>query len=204
VLFLDELPEFSRHVLEVLREPLESGRITISRAAMQADFPAAFQFIAAMNPCPCGYLGHYTGQCKCSPDVVARYRRRISGPLMDRIDLHVTTPALEPCELERQQPGEASSVVRERVRKSRERQVVRQGKPNARLEAGELDTAIRIEAPARKTLRDAAASFALSARGHHRVLRVARTIADLAARETVSDADVSEALHYRGAPRREG
>src|SRR5204862_837872 len=116
VLFLDELPEFSRHVLEVLREPLESGRITISRAAMQSDFPASFQLIAAMNPCPCGYLGHYSGRCHCSPDLVKRYRQRISGPLMDRIDLHVSVPALAPSELERQEPGERSAIVRERVR----------------------------------------------------------------------------------------
>jgi magnesium chelatase family protein len=197
VLFLDELPEFSRHVLEVLREPLESGRITISRAAMQSDFPASFQLIAAMNPCPCGYLGHYSGRCHCSPDLVKRYRQRISGPLMDRIDLHVSVPALAPRDLERQEPGEPSSIVRERVRHAHERQVSRQGKPNARLEAGELETTLRLESRARHLLRDASARMELSARGHHRVLRVARTVADLAAREAVTEGDIAEALHYR-------
>jgi len=127
VLFLDELPEFSRHVLEVLREPMESGRITISRAARQADFPARFQLVAAMNPCPCGYLGHYSAKCKCSQESVARYHTRISGPLLDRIDLHVDVPALAPAELEARKPGEPSQVVRERVCSARERQVRRQG-----------------------------------------------------------------------------
>jgi magnesium chelatase family protein len=197
VLFLDELPEFSRHVLEVLREPLESGRITISRAAMQSDFPASFQLIAAMNPCPCGYLGHYSARCHCSPDLVKRYRQRISGPLMDRIDLHVNVPALAPRDLEQQEPGERSSIVRERVRGARERQLDRQGKPNARIDAGELEAMLQLESHARHLLRDAAARMGLSARGHHRVLRVARTVADLASRKAVTESDIAEALHYR-------
>src|SRR6185369_1100723 len=122
--------EFNRHVLEVLREPLESGRITISRAARQADFPAGFQLVAAMNPCPCGYLGHYSGRCRCAPESVARYRSRISGPLLDRIDLHVTVPPLPATELAEAARGEASCAVRERVGRARRRQLERQGVAN--------------------------------------------------------------------------
>jgi magnesium chelatase family protein len=199
VLFLDELPEFSRHVLEVLREPLESGRITISRAAHQADFPARFQLVAAMNPCPCGYLGHPGGKCRCTPDNVARYRARISGPLLDRIDLRVDVPSLGVEELERARGGEPSVHVRERVDSARARQLVRQGKSNARLEGHELEERTRPDARARRLLREAAAAMALSARAHHRVLRVARTVADLEGRNVVGEADVAEALRYREA-----
>ena len=127
VLFLDELPEFSRDVLEVLREPLESGRITISRAARQADFPARFQLVAAMNPCPCGYLGHYAGKCHCTPEQVARYCRRISGPLLDRIDIHIEVPAIAPDELAGRSGGESSAIIRARVRSARERQLAAAG-----------------------------------------------------------------------------
>ncbi|HUP31141.1 MAG TPA: YifB family Mg chelatase-like AAA ATPase [Usitatibacter sp.] len=198
VLFLDELPEFPRHVLEVLREPLESGRITISRAARQADFPAAFQLVAAMNPCPCGLLGHFSAVCKCSPDTVARYRSRISGPLLDRIDLHVEVPALKPGDLATARTGESSAVVRERVTRARQRQQERQGRPNARVPGPDIGTYAAATAPARKLLASAASRMALSARGHHRVLKVARTIADLAGRSAVATDDVAEALSYRG------
>ena len=197
VLFLDELPEFSRHVLEVLREPLESGRITISRAARQADFPAGFQLVAAMNPCPCGFLGHYSGKCKCRPSVIARYRARVSGPLLDRIDLHVEVPALAANDLAAAQPGEASVVVRERVVAARERQVRRQRGPNARLRHAEMDGRARISPAARAFIRDAGAARLLSARGHDRVLKVARTIADLAGRDEVLKEDAEEAVMYR-------
>jgi magnesium chelatase family protein len=198
VLFLDELPEYSRHVLEVLREPLESGRITISRAARQADFPARFQLIAAMNPCPCGYLGHFSRRCKCSEDMVTRYRARISGPLLDRIDLHVDVPSLSADDLAVAKRGESSSVVRERVVVARARQVGRQGVPNARLEGAEVEARARPDADAGKFLRDASAKMMLSARAHHRVLKVARTVADLAGKEVVGVNDVAEALQYRG------
>jgi magnesium chelatase family protein len=198
VLFLDELPEFSRSVLEVLREPLESGRITISRAARQADFPARFQLVAAMNPCPCGYLGHFSGKCKCSPDVVARYRSRISGPLLDRIDLHVDVPALAHADLVDAPQGESSSAVRERVARARQVQLQRQGAPNARLAGREIEERARLDGEGRGVLRNALSRLGLSARAHHRVLKVARTIADLRQSSEVRSRDVAEALRYRG------
>jgi len=198
VLFLDELPQFSRHVLEVLREPLESGRICISRAARQAEFPARFQLVAAMNPCPCGYLGHFSGKCRCSPDIVLGYRRRISGPLLDRIDLHVDVPALSPTQLQAAARGESSQYVAGRVKAAREIQLVRQGMANARLDAGECEGACAAEAPVRDLLGQAAARLSFSARAYFRVLRVARTIADLAGSARVREVHVAEALGYRG------
>src|SRR5438128_5871713 len=156
VLFLDELPEFPRRVLEVVRVALESRRITISRAARQADFPARFQLVAAMNPCPCGYLGHFAGQCRCSPDVVARYRSRISGPLLDRMDLHIEVPALSHDDLAGANTGETSSQVRDRVVRARRRQLDRQGMPNARLAGGEIEERARPDADGRRLLRGAA------------------------------------------------
>jgi magnesium chelatase family protein len=197
VLFLDELPEFSRHVLEVLREPLESGHITISRAARQSEFPARFQLIAAMNPCPCGYLGHYTARCKCRPDTIARYRARISGPLLDRIDMHVEVPAMEPREMQAAAPGESSAAVRERVARARERQVRRQGVPNARLPGPEALARAALDRQARALLREAGARMHLTARAHHRVLKVARTIADLAGSDAVGVLHAAEAVGYR-------
>jgi magnesium chelatase family protein len=197
VLFLDELPEFSRHVLEVLREPMESGRITISRAARQADFPARFQLVAAMNPCPCGYLGHFSVVCRCSPDRIVQYRSRISGPLLDRIDLHVEVPALDPDDLMLEARGEPSSAVRERVTRARELQLQRQGIPNAQLASGDVEARAAPDSDARKVLRDAAASRVSSARAHHRLLKVARTLADLDAAENVGAKHVQEGLCYR-------
>src|SRR5437763_503455 len=180
VLFLDELPEFNRHVLEVLREPMESGRITISRAARQADFPARFQLLAAMNPCPCGFAGDPSGKCRCNEVQVARYRRRISGPLLDRIDLHVDVPPLAQADLEQAAPGEGSAAVRGRVERARARQLERQGVANAMLPSGELTRRARMDGDARGLLRHACTRLGLSARSHDRVVKVARTIADLA------------------------
>jgi magnesium chelatase family protein len=147
VLFLDELAEFDRKVLEVLREPLESRKITISRAARQAEFPAQFQLIAAMNPCPCGYLGHPNGKCHCTPDQIARYRGRISGPLLDRIDLHIEVPAVPQQELMKQHcESEQSRTIRERVEKSHRLQLNRQGKSNSHLTMHEIDQFCRLDA----------------------------------------------------------
>lgn len=197
VLFLDELPEFSRSVLEVLREPLESGRITISRAARQADFPARFQLIAAMNPCPCGYLGHPNNKCRCTPDQVARYRARISGPLLDRIDLHIEVPALHENELTSTATGEASAAVRARVEAARQRQHARQGTANALLGPKEIDTHAAPDEAGASLLKQAIARLNLSARAYHRILKVARTIADLAGSDRVGSHHVAEAVQYR-------
>jgi magnesium chelatase family protein len=197
VLFLDELPEFDRDVLEVLREPLESGRITISRAARQAEFPARFQLVAAMNPCPCGFLGHYSGKCHCTPDQVARYRRKISGPLLDRIDLHIEVPAVPPDEIASRARGDSSEVIRARVVEARERQLARQGKPNAQLSTREIDKHAAPDSAGKQVLKQAINRLGLSARGYHRVLKVARTIADLAGVEALSTTHVAEAVQYR-------
>jgi magnesium chelatase family protein len=197
VLFLDELPEFGRHALESLREPLETGQIRIARAARQCDFPARFQLVAAMNPCPCGYLGHPSRPCRCSPDQVARYQGRLSGPLLDRIDLQVEVPATDPDELLQGPAGEASARVRERVAIARERAMARQGVPNQQLEGRWLDEHLHAEPSAIGFLQTTARRLGWSARSLHRCLRVARTIADLGAAERVRSADVAEAVQYR-------
>ena len=199
VLFLDELPEFPRAALEALREPLESGHITISRAAQRAEFPARFQLIAAMNPCPCGYLGSRLKACRCTPDQVARYQGRLSGPLLDRIDLHVEVGALAPEELLNAPAGESTAAVRARCVAARERALARQGQPNQALQGQAIDTHARLDAAARTFLHSAAARLGWSARAIHRALRVARSIADLAGSEAVSLAHVAEAVQYRRA-----
>ncbi|HUO44868.1 MAG TPA: YifB family Mg chelatase-like AAA ATPase [Burkholderiales bacterium] len=197
VLFLDELPEFDRKVLEVLREPLESGRISVSRAARQAEFPAQFQLVAAMNPCPCGYLGHYSGKCRCTPDQVARYRGKISGPLLDRIDLQIEVPAVPQQDLTRQADGESSDTVRARVTAARERQLARQGKPNSLLSPREIDRYCAPDEAGATLLKQAISRLGLSARAYHRVLKLARTIADLAAADSIASSHIAEAIQYR-------
>lgn len=199
VLFLDELPEFNRHVLEVLREPLESGAITVSRAARQAEFPARFQLVAAMNPCPCGYYGDASGRCRCTPDKVHQYRSRISGPLLDRIDIHIEVPAVPRQVLLDQvtRTSESSEEVRARVEQARERQRQRNGCHNAALTNQQIESACRLDDSGRQLLEQAIDRLGFSARAYHRVLKVARTIADLAAEEFIRPAHVAEAVQYR-------
>lgn len=197
ILFLDELPEFPRSALEALREPLESGLIRISRAARQTEFPARFQLVAAMNPCPCGYLGSGVKACRCTPDQVARYQGKLSGPLLDRIDLQVEVPALPAQELLAAAPGEASAQVRERVRVARERAERRQGRLNQQLEGSALAQHAGLDEAATQFLQKAANRLGWSGRATHRALRVARTIADLAASERIEIAHLAEAMQYR-------
>jgi len=201
VLFLDELPEFDRRVLEVLREPLESGHITISRAAHQADFPARFQLIAAMNPCPCGWLGHVSGKCRCTPETAQRYQDRISGPLLDRIDIQLMVAAMPADSIGAQADGEESSLVAERVARAHALQLARQGKPNQRLAPREIDLHCRPDAAGDRLLRAAMQQLHWSARAYHRVLKVARTIADLKEAPQVTGEHIAEAIQYRRALR---
>jgi magnesium chelatase family protein len=197
ILFLDEMPEFPRAALEALREPLETGHITISRAAQRADFPARFQMIAAMNPCPCGYLGSTQRTCRCTPDQVNRYQSKLSGPLLDRIDLHVEVPALPADQLVQAPPGEATEAIRERVVRARALALLRQGKTNQALQGQEIDTHLLLDDAAAKFLHTAAARLGWSARSTHRALKVARTIADLAGAPTTQVSHVAEAVQYR-------
>lgn len=197
VLFLDELPEFDRKVLEVLREPLENGKIHISRAARQAEFPAKFQFVAAMNPCPCGFLGHPQKPCRCTPEQIARYRGRISGPLLDRVDMVVEVPAIPDAILLARAQGEASAPVRARVGVARQRQQARQGGHNAALLGAELDTHCQPDEAGLALLQNAIQKLGWSARAYHRVLRVARTIADLEGSLAINKTHLAEAIQYR-------
>ncbi|MBI2992555.1 MAG: YifB family Mg chelatase-like AAA ATPase [Gammaproteobacteria bacterium] len=199
VLFLDELPEFNRHVLEVLREPLESGRIVVSRAASQTEFPAAFQLVTAMNPCPCGYLGDASGRCRCPEDQIARYRSRVSGPLLDRIDMHVEVPNVtREILLNRDAtPPENSETVAARVAAAHGRQIERVGKANSRLNNREVEASCRLSSAQAQLLQQAVERLGFSARALHRVLKVGRTIADLAACDSIRDEHLSEAISYR-------
>jgi len=202
VLFLDELTEFDRSVLEVLREPLESGHIVISRAGRQSEFPARFQLVAAMNPCPCGHLGDPAGDCRCGDAKVAAYRGRISGPLLDRIDLHIEVPRVPTEVLANDEPAEPSAVVAARVLAARQRQLDRQGRANAQLDGPSVVSRVDAERPALQLLAGAMRQLGLSARAYHRVLRVARSIADLAGSTTVTARHVSEAITLRQLDRR--
>ena len=197
VLFLDELPEFERAVLEALREPMEEGKITISRALEQVDFPARFQLVAAMNPCPCGYLGHESGRCHCTPDQIMRYRARLSGPFLDRIDMRIEMPPIPFEDLRNKASGESSSTIRKRVEASRKIQMERQGKTNSELDSKETEKYCSPEKEGELLIRQAIASFNLSARAYHRVLRMARSIADLGNSRQIAKEHAAEAIQYR-------
>ncbi|MGI1671808.1 MAG: YifB family Mg chelatase-like AAA ATPase [Neptuniibacter sp.] len=198
VLFLDELPEFSRQVLEVLREPMETGEILISRASGQTLFPSRFQLVTAMNPCPCGYYADGSDRCRCSPDQVRRYQSRVSGPLLDRIDLQMTVQAVSQNDLMNiTEQGECSATVRSRVIESRKRQIDRQQNPNQLLQGKCLEKHCVLEEQDQVLLANAMERLNLSARAYHRILRVARTIADLAGKEKIEKSDLLEALSYR-------
>lgn len=199
VLFLDELPEFDRRVLDVLREPMESGHITISRAARHADFPAHFQLIAAMNACPCGYFGHTSVACRCSPDVRLRYQNRISGPLLDRIDIQMEVASVPPEILAAPANGDSSAIIAARVQAAANRQLQRQGKRNQYLTPREIDHYCKLDRPSKLQLRQSMQNFKWSGRAYHRILRVARTIADLAGDTNIELAHVEEAIQYRRA-----
>lgn len=202
VLFLDELPEWERRALEVLREPLESGAVTVSRAARSAEFPARFQLVAAMNPCPCGWAGDSSARCRCTEDLIRRYRARISGPLLDRIDLHIEVPRLPPAALRPDQPeGEDSAAIRARVTAARQRQAERSGRTNSRLDQAQTNQHCRLGERDQALLERAVDGLQLSARSMHRILRVARTIADLADSADIGTAHLTEAIGYRRADR---
>ncbi len=198
VLFLDELPEFDRKVLEVLREPLETGQINISRAAHQVEFPARFQMIAAMNPCPCGYLGDENGRCRCSPDQVSRYKAKISGPLLDRIDLQIEVLNLKNSDLLDDKPsGESSAEVKQRVEMAREQQLLRQEKANHLLSSKEISKHCSLDEKDKSLLQVAIEKLGLSARSVSRIRKVARTIADLEGSEQILTSHLTEAISYR-------
>jgi len=202
VLFLDELPEFKRSALEVMRQPLEDGRVTISRAAGSLTFPAEFMLVAAMNPCPCGYFGDLKRECRCSPVQVQRYRQRVSGPLLDRIDLHIEVPAVEYRDVASERVEENSEAIRARVRKAREVQQQRfaadpKTNCNARMAAKQLKQHSKLGADSQELIRIAMSELNLSARAYDRILKVSRTIADLGGKIDISSEHVSEAIQYR-------
>jgi len=202
VLFLDELPEFKRSTLEVMRQPLEDGKVTVSRAAGSVTFPSEFMLVAAMNPCPCGYFGDLKRECRCSPVQVQRYRQRISGPLLDRIDLHIEVPAVEYKDISSTRPEEVSTAIRERVIAARERQQARfrsdaKTNCNARMQPRHLKQHCGLSDDSQELIRIAMTELHLSARAYDRILKVSRTIADLASADEITSEHVSEAIQYR-------
>jgi magnesium chelatase family protein len=205
VLFLDELPEYDRRTLDALRQPLEEGRVRVARVGYSVRFPARFALVAAMNPCRCGMHGAVTEACECTIPQILRYRSRVSGPLLDRIDLHLEVPKLSWAELAAERPGERSAEVRSRVLAARERQTRRlgTGRTNASMRSSEVRAHCAIDAPSGRLLGHAVDRLGLSARGHDRVRRVARTLADLDGRERIEERHLAEALHYRAAVLRE-
>jgi magnesium chelatase family protein len=206
VLFLDELPEFKRSALEVMRQPLEDGKVTISRAAGSLTFPSEFMLVAAMNPCPCGYFGDLKRECRCSPVQVQRYRQRISGPLLDRIDLHIEVPAVEYRDFSSERIEENSGAIRERIARARQKQHERFARDqktncNARMTTRDIKAHCEIDASTKELLKFAMTDHNLSARAYDRILKVARTIADLAGSENIQSDHVSEAVQYRSLDR---
>jgi len=216
VLFLDEFPEFKRSALEVMRQPLEDGHVTISRSAGKVTLPCAFMLVAAMNPCPCGYLGDSKHECRCSPSQIQRYRARISGPLLDRIDIHIEAPALGIAELRNEAPGEPSSAIRARVQAARDRQIARFKNTggggsggaagvvtsNARMSHAQIRKHCAIDSTLGDMLQQAMEQLSLSARAYDRILKVARTIADLAGSEKIESNHLLEAIQYRSLDRK--
>jgi magnesium chelatase family protein len=202
VLFLDELPEFPRSVLEVLRQPLEDGSVTISRTSGRVTYPARFMLVASLNPCPCGYHGDRLRGCSCSPQTIRKYLSRVSGPLLDRIDIHVEVPRLPYEDMSRQSPAEPSAAIRARVETARTRQRQRgRGLCNAAVAVKQLRDFCSLDAPGRQVLGAAVARLHLSARAHDRILRVARTLADLDGLESIAPAHLAEAIGYRSLDR---
>ena len=198
-MFLDELPEFTPQVLDSLRQPLETGETSIARAMHRITYPSRFQLVAAMNPCPCGYLGHPSARCNCSADQVQRYRARVSGPLLDRIDLHVEVPPVPRELLRSSAPGvsESSAQVRTRVEAARARQLSRAGLLNSALDSRRISRDCPLDPQGEVLFEEAVERFALSARGYHRILKVARTIADLERSESILPQHLAEAISYR-------
>ena len=205
VLFLDELPEFKRNVLEVLRQPLEDGTVSISRASGSITYPANFMLTAAMNPCPCGYKGAIKRQCTCNPMQIKKYVAKISGPLMDRIDLHIEVPALEYKELSADSVGETSAAIRQRVEQTRETQLARFKNTktyfNAGMSAKQIKAHCKLDEASKQIMSLAMDKLGLSARAHDRILKVSRTIADLAGSENIQSEHVAEAIQYRSLDR---
>ena len=206
VLFLDELPEFARNVLEVMRQPLEDGQVTIARAAATVTFPSRCMLVAAMNPCPCGYYGDPKRECHCTPNQIQKYRNKVSGPLLDRIDIHIDVPAVHYDELTSLEKGESSSTIRERVLRARQVQELRfRDNPrihcNADMGTRELNEVCRLDEQGHTMLRMAMDELALSARAYDRILKVARTLADLEGAQDIAVPHLAEAIQYRSLDR---